>query len=99
VWGNQGAQAGPAMPTRDQFLTDFTRDLELTPDQEKQLGSILDDTRSKFHALDTSTDTQRGQIREESRAKMRGILTPEQQPKFEAFMQQYDAKRKSAKGH
>src|SRR5579872_4844968 len=73
VWGNQATHAGPP-PNHNQLLADFTRELELTPDQQKQLGSILDDSRSKFHALDKSLDPQRMQIRDQSRAQMRELL-------------------------
>jgi Spy/CpxP family protein refolding chaperone len=94
VWGNSGGRPGPP-PSREQVLANFTRELELTPDQEKQLGSILDDSRSKFHALDRSMDPQRMQIRDESRAQMRALLTPDQQTKFDAFLQRQDQQRKN----
>jgi Spy/CpxP family protein refolding chaperone len=97
VWGNQAAKGGPP-PGRDQLLANFTRELELTPDQEKQMGSILDDSRSRFHALDKSLDPQRMQIRDQSRAQMRALLTPEQQPKFDAFLQKQDLQRRNARG-
>jgi Spy/CpxP family protein refolding chaperone len=97
VWGNQAGHAGPP-PNRDQLLADFTRELELTPDQQKQMGSILDDSRSKFHALDKSLDPQRMQIRDQSRAQMRALLTPEQQPKFDAFLQRQDSLRHNGRG-
>ncbi|ERR1700722_1611892 len=94
VWGNSTGRFGPP-PTRDQVLANFTRQLELTPDQEKQLGDILDDSRSKFRSLDKSLDPQRMQIRDQSRAQMRALLTPEQQPKFDAFLAQQDLQRKN----
>jgi Spy/CpxP family protein refolding chaperone len=97
VWGNSGGHLGPP-PTRAQVLDNFTKELQLTPDQEKQLGSILDDSRSKFRALDKSLDPQRMQIRDESRAQMRALLTPDQQPKFDAFMQRQDSQRKNGRG-
>jgi Spy/CpxP family protein refolding chaperone len=97
VWGNQGPRFGPP-PTREKVLADFTRELELTPDQEKQLGSILDDSRSQFRALDKSLDPQRMQIRDQSRAQMRALLTPEQQPKFDAFLQRQDSERRNGRG-
>jgi len=94
VLGNPGGRFGPP-PTREQVLANFTRQLELTPDQEKQLGDILDDSRSKFRSLDKSLDPQRMQIRDQSRAQMRALLTPEQQPKFDAFFAQQDLQRKN----
>lgn len=88
----------PPPPSREQVLAEFTKELELTPDQQKQLGTILDDSRAKFHALDKSLDPQRMQIRDQSRAQMRALLTPEQQPQFDAFMQRQDAQHRNGRG-
>jgi Spy/CpxP family protein refolding chaperone len=86
VWGKQNAvHSGP--PSREQVVNDFTRELQLTPDQQKQLGSIIDDTRAQW-------DAQHEQIRQQGRAHIRAILTPEQQPKFEQFMHRIDEQRK-----
>jgi Spy/CpxP family protein refolding chaperone len=97
VWGNQAGPAGPP-PTREQVLANFTRELELTPDQQKQLGGILDDSRTRFHALDKSLNPQRMEIRDQSRAQMRALLTPEQVPKFDAYLERLDLQRRKAQG-
>jgi Spy/CpxP family protein refolding chaperone len=97
VWGNSPGHSGPP-PTREQVLDNFTKELQLTPDQEKQLGAILDDSRAQFRALSESLDPKRMQIRDESRAQMRALLTPEQQPKFDAFMQRQDLQHKNGRG-
>jgi Spy/CpxP family protein refolding chaperone len=100
VWGNSGGHSGPPgpPPTREQVLDNFTKELQLTPDQEKQLGAILDDSRAQFRALNESLDPKRMQIRDQSRAQMRALLTPDQQPKFDAFMQRQDSQRKNGRG-
>ncbi len=98
VCGEIKAAGRARRQSREQVLADFTRELELTPDQEKQLGSILDDSRSKFRTLDRSLDPQRMQIRDQSRAQMRALLTPEQQPKFDAFLQRQDSHRRGDRG-
>ena len=97
VWGNQAGQT-VTPPSRDQLLANFTRELELTPDQQKQLGGILDNSRSKFHALDRSLDPQRMEIRDQSRAQMRELLTPDQQVKFDAYLQRVDLQRRKSQG-
>src|ERR1700722_10717869 len=99
VWG-QGGHSGPPgpPPNREQVLANFTKQLELTPDQEKQLGNILDDSRAKFKALNESLDPKRMEIGDESRAQMRALLTPDQLPKFDAYMQQQDAQHRSGRG-
>jgi Spy/CpxP family protein refolding chaperone len=80
--------------TRDQLIGQLTSQLSLTPDQQKQLTSIVDDTRTQWHALYAPLDAQHEQIRQQGRDRIRAILTPEQKPKFEDFMQRLDEQRK-----
>jgi hypothetical protein len=91
VWGRQNS---PIPPTREQLVNDLTRELQLNADQQQQLGAIVDDTRAKIHAAYAPADAQREELRQQGRARIRAILTPEQLPKFEAFMQRVDEQRK-----
>jgi Spy/CpxP family protein refolding chaperone len=92
VWGEQPAPVN-IHPTRDQVIAQCTHELQLTPDQQKQLISIIDDTRAKWNALYAPLDGQREQIRQDGRAHIRAILTPEQQVKFDDFMRRIDEQR------
>ncbi len=96
LWGERvwGRQNPPGSPTRDQLVGDLTHDLQLNADQQQQLGVIVDDTRAKIHAAYAPADAQREELRQQGRARIRAILTPEQLPKFEAFMQRLDEQRK-----
>jgi flagellar biosynthesis chaperone FliJ len=80
--------------TRDDLIRNFSREVQLTPDQEKQLSAIMDDTHAKWQALYAPLDAQREAIRQQARKRIRAMLTPEQQPKFEAFMRRLDEQRK-----
>lgn len=95
VWGERvwGKQTVNTQPTRNQLVGDLTRDLQLTPEQQQQLGSIVDDTRAQWRTLYTTIEPQHEQIRQQGRARIRAILTPEQKPKFEAFMHRIDEQR------
>ena len=96
VWGERvwGKQIINTQPTRNEIVCDLTRDLQLTPDQQKQLGSIVDDTRAQWRTLYTTIEPQHEQIRQQSRDRIRAILTPDQKPKFEEFMHRIDEQRK-----
>lgn len=93
VWGHQGPPAHRP-PSREQIVSDLTRELQLNSDQQKQIGAIIDDTRSQVHALYAPVDAQHEQVRLQGRAKIRAILTPDQQTKFDALMQHIDEQRK-----
>jgi Spy/CpxP family protein refolding chaperone len=81
-------------PTRDDVIQQLTRELDLNSQQQQQLSTIIDDTRAQWRALYSPLDARHEAIRQQSRDKIRAILTPEQHAKFEAFMQHVDAERK-----
>ncbi|HET6143248.1 MAG TPA: hypothetical protein VFE02_07040 [Candidatus Acidoferrales bacterium] len=72
----------------------FTRDLNLSPDQQTQVQAILNDTRAHYAELHQKLDPEYEQVRHESRERIRHILTPEQQPKFEELLRQMDEERR-----
>lgn len=98
VWG-RGNSASNGRPSRTQVIDQFTRQLELTPIQQQQLGSIVDQTRSRWEELYAPLAPEHEKIRLDGRQRIRAILTPEQQTKFDAFMQHLDEQRKKAETH
>jgi Spy/CpxP family protein refolding chaperone len=96
VWGDKiwAQQTSNSSKSRDQVIANFTRELSLTPEQQRQLGSIVDDTRARWRALYAPLEAQHEQIRQQGRDKVRAILTPEQRPKFEDFLKRLDEQRK-----
>jgi hypothetical protein len=93
VWGNQ--QPNPkAYRPKNQVVADFTRELVLSPDQQQKLSAIIDDTRAQWSALYAPLEPEHEKIRQDSRAKIRALLTSDQQAKFDAFMQRLDEQRK-----
>jgi Spy/CpxP family protein refolding chaperone len=80
----------------------FTRDLNLTPDQQTQIQAILNDTRGKYAQLHEKLDPEYEQVRQQGRQRIRQVLTPEQLPKFEDLLRQMDEdrrQRQAAEGH
>lgn len=92
VWGHQDTHTAGMKPV-NQVVAEFTRELQLTPDQQTQVAAIIDDTHAQWKALYAPVDAQKEQIRQQSRARIRALLTPEQQPKFDAFVQRLDEQR------
>jgi len=90
VWGMREVTPAPA----NHLSVELTQELQLTPDQQKQLNAIIADTQSKWRALYAPLEPQRTDIREQSHEQMRKILTPDQLPKFDAFMHRLDDQRK-----
>jgi Spy/CpxP family protein refolding chaperone len=72
----------------------LTTELNLTPDQQKQLSAILTDMQHGFDGVRRQMDPQFDQIREQGHDQIRQILTPEQRPKFEDFLKRVSEERR-----
>jgi len=94
--GGAGAGAGAGAGNIVQRIKEAIDKLDLTPEQKPKVEAVLEDLKTKMADLraqvqsGTSRDEirQKAQaIREESRAKLMEILTPEQQAKLHELMQ------------
>jgi Spy/CpxP family protein refolding chaperone len=72
----------------------FTRDLNLTTEQQTQVQAIMNETRSHYAELHQKLDPEYEQVRQQSREHIRQVLTPEQRPKFEELLRQMDEERR-----
>lgn len=89
------ASAPPPEPERRaRRVEELSRELALTNDQAKQLDAILLKWHGQVKAIHDQSDAQMEQLRQKGRDEIRGILTPEQKPKFEEFLAKLDAERK-----
>jgi Spy/CpxP family protein refolding chaperone len=72
----------------------FTKDFSLTPEQAQQIDAIFMQKHAEVQAVRDRSEAQVDEVREKGRAQVRSILTPEQLPKFEAYLKQMDEQRK-----
>jgi Spy/CpxP family protein refolding chaperone len=79
---------------RAQKLDQMTKELELNSGQRTQVEGILNHLHEQYKANQERYDTQRNQDRQQTRDRIREVLTPEQQPKFEEFLKRLDEERK-----
>jgi HlyD family secretion protein len=86
----------PAPPSPEEIKARLVKELKLTDEQQKKLDPILDEARSQFMGLNRIPQEQRRtaaqRIREESRVKIRALLTPEQQAVFDQMPQGQSAR-------
>ena len=68
-------------------------ELNLTEDQTKAVRAIIDETRNEYRALRTELRPRFEEPRQKARARIRALLTPEQQQKFDGIVAQQDAQR------
>lgn len=100
VSANPAATASSAakkddMPTtKEQVLEQLNAECSLTTEQRKQIQAILDDTITEYHRVYEPIRPQIEAARQAGRQKMRAVLSPEQLPKFEAYVHRLDEMRK-----
>lgn len=68
---------------RGPFIERMQRELNLSPAQRDQILQIVNETRSKVMNLREEFQHQRHETMTQARAKVRALLTPEQQEKFD----------------
>ena len=68
-------------------------DLNLTDSQAEQIRAILDQTRNDYRALRNEVRPRYDALRQQARTKIRALLNPDQQQKFDAKVAEHDARR------
>ncbi|MGB6200668.1 MAG: hypothetical protein WBF35_14075 [Candidatus Acidiferrales bacterium] len=91
----RGADERTPASQRAHYLDRLDHELNLTADQQKQIDGILAGVQSRYDAIHQSVVPQFDQARQDGRAQIRQLLTPEQQPKFDDFMKRMDEERKA----
>ncbi len=75
-------------------VADLTRELQLTPEQSKKVDTVLHQAHDEMKAIHEKSDADMDAVRQKARSQMRTFLTPDQLPKYEAFVKKLDQERK-----
>ena len=75
-------------------ITRLTRELNLTPEQQTQIETILNDVRARYADIHKQVDPQYERARDEGHDRIRQLLTPEQRTKFEDLMRRINAEHR-----
>jgi len=88
------ATSGPPSKFSKQGAMEWLNtELKLTAEQQQQLGVILDETASGYEAIRERVRPEYDQVRQQSRDRIRAILTPEQKARFEELVRQMGEER------
>ena len=89
--------SGDKSEARDRAMQErferMRRELSLTDQQATAVRTILDETRNEYRALRTELRPRFEEPRLKARSRIRALLNPEQQQKFDALIAQQDAQR------
>ena len=94
-YASQGVQLSD-QARRHQRVAELTDKLHLTPAQAQQLDSIISSMQVEFKGIRKQVDPQLEEARQRGRNQVRAILTPEQKPGFEEFVNHLDEERRKA---
>lgn len=78
---------------RDAMFEKIRADLNLSPEQSKEMRRVLDETANEFRALRTELRPKYEELRVKTRGRMRSLLNADQQQKFDSLMTEIDARR------
>ena len=92
LYRSRASSERPEKAMHDRFEK-MRRELNLTDEQTKAVSNILDETRNEYRALHTELKPRFDEPRQKARAKIRALLSAEQQQKFDAMVAQRDAHR------
>lgn len=90
--GGEREMRGPKRDKEEVFER-MKRDLDLNDQQATQIRAILDQTRNDYRQLRAEVRPRYDAVRQNARTKIRALLTPEQQQKFDAKIAERDARR------
>lgn len=82
-------------PDPQRIVRRLTQELDLTPDQTQHLTEIINDSFQKHRALDQQVGEEYRALRNETRGRIRKILNPAQQAKFDELAHRFEQKRLS----
>jgi Spy/CpxP family protein refolding chaperone len=89
-------------PSPDEFrkrvIAEYQRRLELTDDQLQKLNLILDETQARFNEIHAKTVPELQAVHQEQIDHINGMLTPTQQPKYEAMRKERQEQRQKQRG-
>jgi len=93
--GGRGAGGAEVRGSRDtgKTLEKMKSDLSLTDQQAEQIRAILEQTRNDYRALRNEVRPRYDALRQQARTKIRALLNPDQQQKFDAKVAEHDAHR------
>lgn len=80
------------------LLKRLTQELDLRPEQQQRVEGILRETGQEFVRLREEIGPRFREIRERSREKMRAVLSPEQEVKFEALEREWERRAERWRG-
>jgi Spy/CpxP family protein refolding chaperone len=87
------AKSPPTPIAKPTILDDLAIELKLTSEQKAQVGEIYKDSRQKGKDLAKILQPQMDELRVQTRARVKNVLTPEQQSQYATWCSRRETER------
>lgn len=94
---NNERQEGRGRRHKENLFENMKRDLNLTDQQASEVRAIIEQSREEYRALRNEQRPRHDAVRSAARARIRALLNPEQQQRFDAKIAERDARREEGK--
>lgn len=84
--------AAVSMRDTEAYFATLQRELALDEEQSSAMHAILDKTREEYKAVCADVRPRYDVVRERARTQMRGLLSAEQQPRFDSIVTAEDCR-------
>lgn len=88
IFDGRGGPGGRGGPRPGMLLERLDRELQLTADQRTRVQAIFDERRARLESVQRDLLARADQERRELQAEVRKVLTPEQQQRFDRWIEQ-----------
>ena len=94
-FGDNGPRGGrgPGGPPPGMLIDRLGRELQLTPDQKTRIEHIFRERRDRLEGVQRDVIARAEQEQRELQAEIRKVLTPEQQPRFDRWLEEHPRRR------
>lgn len=96
LYGKMTSRSGGRWDPRMGALEKMNQRLNLTPEQQQQVEVILEETFERYGDIKKDIAPRFNTVRQQSRDRMRTVLTPEQLLKYEEMVQESDKRREKS---
>jgi Spy/CpxP family protein refolding chaperone len=79
-------------PDKKDHFEEMKRDLNLSDQQATEIRAIIEQSREEYRTLRNEIEPRNEAVRAKARARMRELLNPEQQQRFDARIAKQDAR-------
>lgn len=94
---NAGRQEKPGRRDKENVFEKMKGELNLTEQQATDVRAIIEQSREEYRALRNEVRPRYDAVRAGARARIRALLNPEQQQRFDATTAERDARREEGK--